>query len=247
MPARRILIVDNDAGCQKLFARILQRAGYETITASLGIEGLRLAQAFCPDLVLLDLGLPAGANGLDVAARLKLNPATKSIPVICITGLTDPNALLRSGAREADAAAFLRKPCGAREILETVDKCLRSNRSNARPNLQRGAIGINLRERKVFIAGRLLEHVSPESFSLMCALAGSECGVTRDTLLEAGIVHGETRKSVDMAVSRLRRELGPRGRSLIETIPGGYRIAPDGSAAESHAGSGLNSKVSSRT
>ena len=102
-----ILIVDDDAGDRDLLAQLLRDEGYATLGASTGKEALAIIGQNPPDLVLLDVVMD-DIDGYDVAASIKANPATSSIPIIMITGHDGRGA--RVIALDAGAEAFVSKP-----------------------------------------------------------------------------------------------------------------------------------------
>ena len=76
-----ILVVEDDENLLALLQRVLERAGYEVITASSGIELMKLVYNSKPDLIVLDVGLP-DIDGRDLLGAIKKDPRTFSIPVI---------------------------------------------------------------------------------------------------------------------------------------------------------------------
>ena len=83
---RKILFIEDEAILQKTFGDILKQADYKVISALDGETGLRLAKTEKPDLILLDLILPA-MDGFEILEKLKKDPETKKIPVIVLTNL----------------------------------------------------------------------------------------------------------------------------------------------------------------
>jgi two-component system cell cycle response regulator DivK len=84
MAGELILIVEDNEKNRKLERDILQFHGYQTIEAETAEEGLRLAQATPPALVLMDIQLP-GMNGIEALQHLRADPRTRAIPVIAVT------------------------------------------------------------------------------------------------------------------------------------------------------------------
>jgi CheY-like chemotaxis protein len=105
MSAVRILLIEDSKFLSLATARVLAREGHSVNTAKDGEEGVRMTRETLPDLVLLDMMLPRIA-GVDVLRLLKGDPATRHIPVIVLTGLSERNAekLLNLGA-----AGFIEK------------------------------------------------------------------------------------------------------------------------------------------
>ena len=84
MAGELILIVEDNEKNRKLERDILQFHGYRTIESETAEEGIRLAQATPPALVLMDIQLP-GMNGIEALKQLRADPRTRAIPVIAVT------------------------------------------------------------------------------------------------------------------------------------------------------------------
>ena len=97
---KRILVVEDDRFLRKAAEAALRRNGFTVLVAADGEEGLRVARAEIPDLVLLDLIMP-GLQGFEVLKLLKAEAATSAIPVIVISNLgqdSDVKNALDAGA-----------------------------------------------------------------------------------------------------------------------------------------------------
>jgi two-component system alkaline phosphatase synthesis response regulator PhoP len=101
----KILLVDDSRFLRQAGEQALRRAGYDVVTAGDGDQALKVAHDQIPSLILLDMMLPK-LPGLEVLRALKQNAATKDIPVIILTGLSERNSekLLQEGA-----ASYLEK------------------------------------------------------------------------------------------------------------------------------------------
>src|SRR3970040_1515538 len=84
----RVLIVEDEPDIRELVVHHLKREGYQVSAAASGEEALRQVQAAPPDLVLLDLMMPA-MDGLEVCRRLRHDPATASLPIVMLTAKRD--------------------------------------------------------------------------------------------------------------------------------------------------------------
>ena len=102
-----LLIVDDEPLNLDLLRQELGAAGYRTLSAAGGEDALRLAEKELPDLVLLDAMMP-GLDGYETCRRLKALEATRSIPVIFLTALTDTFEKVR--AFKAGAVDYVTKP-----------------------------------------------------------------------------------------------------------------------------------------
>ncbi len=118
-PARaRILVVDDAADLLVLIAKVLQQDGYDVITATDAGEALtKAAEAPQPDLILLDVEMP-GATGFDVCRVLKGDPATAEIPVIFLTGRTEPSEQI--DGLDLGAVDYLAKPINSKLLRARV-------------------------------------------------------------------------------------------------------------------------------
>jgi two-component system cell cycle response regulator len=132
--AENILIVDDEPQHRDLLEEILTQAGYAVAQAADGAQGLAQATAAPPDLILLDLLMPA-MDGFEVCRRLKSDPATGGIPIIIVTGLgqvTTKETALTSGADDfvtkpiepADLRARVRAMLKVRRIRQELDRTL---------------------------------------------------------------------------------------------------------------------------
>jgi two-component system, sensor histidine kinase ChiS len=100
-----ILVVDDNVHLQIAFKKILTSSGYRVELAGDGEEGLRLARSIKPDVILLDMMLPK-LGGVEVLLALKANRATKTIPVIALSGLPMSN---EARLRRDGAVSYLQK------------------------------------------------------------------------------------------------------------------------------------------
>lgn len=85
--AKKIVIIDDDASLQEIYRDTLTSEGFMVFQAFDGKEGLMLAAAKGPDLIILDIMLPGGMNGFDVLEELKRSYRLKDIPVLILTNL----------------------------------------------------------------------------------------------------------------------------------------------------------------
>jgi two-component system KDP operon response regulator KdpE len=108
---RRLLVVDDEAGLQRLVRRQAEAVGFEVCTADTAAAGLQLALSERPDVILLDLGLP-DASGIEVVEHLKRDPQTALIPVLVWSG---------SDVEEGSAKAFGAGAVGYFDKIEIAD------------------------------------------------------------------------------------------------------------------------------
>lgn len=114
----KILVVDDTPANTELLMDFLPYRGYDVRAADGGVAALALAEAFCPDLILLDIRMP-GMDGYEVCRRLKANPATCDIPVIFLSALDDVPDKVR--AFEVGGVDYMTKPLHLQEVLVRVE------------------------------------------------------------------------------------------------------------------------------
>jgi two-component system, sensor histidine kinase len=114
-----LLIEDNDDG-REMMATMLDACGYPVEHAADGLQGVQMAFARCPDVALVDIGLP-GIDGYEVARRLRANDGTRGIKLIALTGY----GLAEDQRRVLDAGfdMHLVKPVDIRVLLEAIAQC----------------------------------------------------------------------------------------------------------------------------
>ena len=119
----QILIVEDDDSAREMYASVLKLNGYRVRTASDGLAGLRLLEAFEPDVVVLDLGLPI-ATGFDVLNELRAVAGTRNTPVIAISGSDDGLKLAKANP---EFFATIQKPFDVETLVRVVDRAHRHN------------------------------------------------------------------------------------------------------------------------
>jgi CheY-like chemotaxis protein len=121
MAMAKILIVDDDQDIRQLLGHRLKARGYEAVFAGDAIAAVNQARKEKPDLILLDLAMPAG-DGYVVMERIKAMPALEGTPVIIVSArdpIAEEERLAASGAD-----AFFRKPFDHEELLAAIARAL---------------------------------------------------------------------------------------------------------------------------
>jgi CheY-like chemotaxis protein len=116
-PIGTVLVVDDDATTREAYAEFLRMNRFTVITAAGGDEALDIARAALPDAILMDASMP-GMEGWTAIKLLKADQRTLAIPIVVLTGHTQPADYAR--ARECGAEAFLAKPCVPDELVRRL-------------------------------------------------------------------------------------------------------------------------------
>ena len=117
MTAHQILVVEDNERNLKLVRDVLLFAGYDVISAQSGEQGVALARERVPDLVLMDLQLPA-MDGTEALRILRADPLTREIPVVAVTAFAMKDD--RERALDAGFDSYLEKPINVRAFPELV-------------------------------------------------------------------------------------------------------------------------------
>jgi len=105
---KKILVVDDKEENRRLLRKLLALHGYGIVEAATGEAAIELAQSEHPDLILMDLRLREGIDGIEATIRLKATPAVAGIPVVAITASVSPEDAQR--ALDSGCNGFIRKP-----------------------------------------------------------------------------------------------------------------------------------------
>jgi two-component system cell cycle response regulator DivK len=120
-----ILIVEDNERNMKLVRDILQHHGHTVVEATTGNDGVRLANARAPDLVLMDIQLP-DIDGITALARMRENPALDAVPVLAVSASVMPDEQHKIVSSGFDA--YLTKPISLKPFLATVARYLKDGR-----------------------------------------------------------------------------------------------------------------------
>ncbi len=125
---KKILIVDDERDIVKALMIRCQSCGYKTVVAFDGAQGVFMAYKEKPDLIILDIRMPAG-DGFSVAEKLKQSKRTQRIPIIFLTGSPEINAEER--AMEMGARFYIKKPYDPEELLDAVKRAMEKKTSDS--------------------------------------------------------------------------------------------------------------------
>ena len=119
--SKRVLVIEDQEDNRRIVRDLLTSVGYEIIEAVTGEEGVAMAEAQHPDLILMDIQLP-GLDGYEATRRIKANPALRQIPIIAVTSYALSGDDVK--AREAGCDAYISKPYSPRQLLAKIREYL---------------------------------------------------------------------------------------------------------------------------
>lgn len=122
MAVPHVLIIDDSLAQTRIFAALLEKQGYQVSVACNGQEGIQVAKARQPDVIIMDVVMPL-VNGFQATRELTRTPETSHIPIVVCSSKaaeTDRFWALRQGAK-----AYLVKPVTPKQLLETVSQFVR--------------------------------------------------------------------------------------------------------------------------
>jgi two-component system KDP operon response regulator KdpE len=228
MYGQRVLIIDDEPAISRALRPALEGHGFKVVTAATGTEGLARVDAFQPDLILLDLGLP-DVDGVDLAGQLRAQTPAPIVVLSVRDAEQDKIAALDNGADD-----YLTKPFGMGELMARIRVALRHRRDGTASapdtgSITVGAITIDPEKHRVTVSGEPV-HLSPTEFNLLHVLmrnAGKL--VTHRTLLHRvwGPEYAVDTQLLRVYIGQLRSKIEerPERPTYIVTEPGiGYRF-----------------------
>jgi two-component system, cell cycle response regulator DivK len=126
---RTILLIEDNEQNRYLLTFLLERHGYEVVSASDGIRGIEVAQTFVPTLILLDIQLPT-MDGYTVARALRRNERLRDTPIIAVTSYAMPGD--REKALEAGCTGYIEKPIDPETFVTEIEIGLPSSLERVR-------------------------------------------------------------------------------------------------------------------
>ena len=200
--SERVLVVDDDSPLRRMLERTLRAEGYDVTLAADGGSALVAAERAAPDVIVLDVGLPA-LDGLSVCRRLR----SKGLPTPILM-LTARDAVSdRVAGLEAGADDYLVKPFAAAELVARI-RALTRRHADSGPLVSYADVTLDLGTRTAQRGGRALDLTGRESDLLALLLREAGRTVTRERAI-AEIWSGAAEPNVvDRYVTRLRVKLG---------------------------------------
>ena len=201
----KILVIEDEKHILNFIASVLTSQKYQVIPAVTGKEGLSQAASRCPDLILLDLGLP-DINGLEVLKQLR---EWTQVPILILTAWDREDE--KVDALDAGADDYLTKPFSGRELLARLRVMLRRNRPDREPSVFRlGPIVVDLSSRRVEKGKEEIHLTSKEYGILRLLLLHQGKVMTHRQLLREiwGPQHEEDTHYLRVHIAHLRQKAG---------------------------------------
>ncbi|MDX1612923.1 MAG: response regulator transcription factor [Candidatus Promineifilaceae bacterium] len=230
---KTILVVDDEPEIIRVVRGYMEQAGFRVISAGDGAAALARFHSERPDLVILDLNLPAGTSnetldGLDVARAIRRSPGgAADTPIIMLTARVEE--MDRILGLELGADDYVTKPFSGRELVARTRAVLR--RSTAAPTaeiIHAGPITVDTGRFEVYVDEQQVD-LTPTEFTLIGKLAGEPGRVfTREQLLDAlGQEYAGLERTIDSHIKNLRGKIEPDSSqpTFILTVYGlGYKF-----------------------
>ena len=231
MPVKnKVLVVEDEKSISNFIVAILSANNYDVVTARTGQEAYSLITSCCPDVVILDLGLPDmdGINLLEFVRKDSL------VPIIVLSARTNESDKI--DALDKGANDYITKPFGSGELLARVRAALRNNRFSAEQGRLPGGrftlkgLEIDYDARRVFIKGEEI-HLTQTEYNIV-ALLSENCGkmMTYATIIKAiwgGLAEEGSVKKLQVNMANIRKKFGdkPGETNYIANELGvGYRL-----------------------
>jgi two-component system KDP operon response regulator KdpE len=221
-----VLIIDDEAPLRRTLGITLKARKYEVLVAASGGEGLTIAAATKPDLVILDLGLP-DMDGTTVVLRLR---AWTDVPILVLSGRSDSSDKVE--ALDAGADDYVTKPFETDELLARLRAVSRrSATEDEEPTVELGDVIVDLAAHRISRGSEAI-HLTPTEWHLLEVLIRNPGRLLRRRWLLAEVwgpgyesAHGNLR--LYMAQLRQKIEAEPSSPQYLLTEPGmGYRYDP---------------------
>ena len=225
----KLLIVDDEVDLLAELRPLLERSGYNVVTATDGQRALAKVRETRPDLIILDVMMPR-LDGREVLRRLRQEDDWTPVILLTQVGSSVERALsLQEGADD-----YLNKPYDPMELIARIQAVLRRTQRGSVPltsrrRLQSGALGLDRQARKVTLDGRDISLTARAFRVLEYLMLHAGEAVSRERLLDevwGWSYPGDTR-AVDIRIAEIRKALGDDAADpgFIETVVGhGYRF-----------------------
>ncbi len=226
MAKETILVIEDERDIIEIIEYNFAREGFTVLSATNGEKGLEIARAKRPSVVVLDLMLP-GLDGIEVAKRLRQDPATREIAIVMLTEKSEESDVILGLGVGADD--YVTKPFKMKELLARVKAVLRRgplhDEGPTGKRLELDGLVIDKAKYQVSVGGKEIPLTLTE-FKILALLAGAPGRVyTRELLLQK--IQGETfvdERNIDVHIRSIRKKLGEENEYIVTVRGVGYRF-----------------------
>ena len=225
---KTVLIVEDDPDIVRLLTHYLEQEHYRVRVVSSGTDALRAAREGSPDVVILDVMLPA-MDGYEVCKRLRAAPDTERVPILMLTAKADEADKIVG--LEIGADDYVAKPFSPKEVVARVKALVRrSEPEPLRAPLRYRTVTLDPDRHEVTVAGRPLQLTAKEFGLLHYLLAHHGRLATRDAILTSvwGYDAEVTTRTVDVHIRRLREKIPLLADAIVTVKPYGYKLRDEG-------------------
>ena len=227
-----VLIIEDEKNIQTFMVKILKRQEYRVLYADTGAQGLEIIRSQCPDIILLDLGLP-DMNGFEIIREVRTWTST---PIIVISARTAEQE--KVSALDLGADDYITKPFGTSELLARIRASLRhSNRLRTDSPLylrpyRHGEMKLDFSKRLLTIGSQVV-HLTPIEYKIVAYLAqNSGKVITYAAILSNvwGPYADSDNKILRVNMANIRRKIEDdpaQPRYIFTEVGVGYRMAED--------------------
>lgn len=221
---KKILLVDDERDILDFLSYNLENAGYEVRVAQNGLEGVKVAQKFLPDLILLDMMMPE-MDGVQTCEEIRNLDTKKEIVVAFLTARGEDYSQI--AGFDAGADDYILKPIKPKVLMSRIKALLKravKTEETEEGIIKAGPLKIDLKKHIIFF-GNLEVHLPKKEFNLLTLLCKNTGEVqTREEIMDqvwgTEVVVGD--RTIDVHIRKLREKLGEE---LITTIKGvGYKF-----------------------
>ena len=225
----RVLVIEDDKSIRNFFRTVLEANNYDVLIATTGAEGYSMVTSQCPDVVILDLGLP-DIDGVEVIKKIR---TWSNMPIIVISARSEDMDKIE--ALDAGADDYITKPFSVEELLARIrvsQRRLAITQSGKQPEtsvFENGGLKIDYTAGCTFLKDREL-HLTPIEYKLLCLLSRNVGKVLTHTYITQqiwGRCSENDVASLRVFMATLRKKLEPEknGVQYIQTHIGiGYRM-----------------------
>mgnify|MGYP000448959331 CR=1 FL=1 len=227
----KILIVEDEQSISNFISMVLNANGYDTIIVGSGEEALTMIASHCPDLIVLDLGLP-DMDGSEIIRSVR---SWSRMPIIVISARSAE--LDKAAALDMGADDYLTKPFGTVELLARIRTALRHTRTDGTSDAlamtgeyRVGDLCVDYNKHRVYLAGEDT-HLTPNEYKIV-ALLGRHAGqvLTYKSIMKElwGPGVGGDNKLLRVHMANIRRKIEPNPvepQYIFTEVGVGYRMA----------------------